>query len=350
MNFLNERNSINYTITKPSDFLNIKKYMFDDFELINAYYKHREGVVNNKNLFVKLIKNTMEDLTLDIFEYLNLIEIDYIYKTKTLNMTSSINQGKVFTNVLGETTTILIDKFISPFEAYDNLDLPVAKVLYSDFTDLSMNHPTKINTNNFIILVDVVALLMQYKKWSEIRIENDLAVTPQVFVYQVFYTNLIREILDWSILNRFFNTVTPKSVSKHPFGVRNYDNDINKMLEDISKRLRSTNRFYEEVLYFLPSLFYENMYEKLKVYRYNVNANNYWVYFITNANLLNKLINFLGTEGIKKNNGLIVDYKYLLRDVKNNNYIRYIDFKTISFTDIVFGLFDEGLLLTGETK
>jgi len=350
MKFLTEKVRANYSINKVSEFINIKKYILDDLDLIDSYYKTREGIVNNKNIFVRLIKQTIPDMEKSIYEILDLVSIDYKYKAKFLGLTSEINQGKVFTNLIGETTILLEHSFLNPFDAYNDLNLNVCKILFTDYTDLSMNHLTKVKKNNFIIMIDLQAMIAQYKKWSEDRIYEGYSNPVQIFVYQIVYTNMIKDLVDWSILNRFFNPLVEDSIPKHPFGVRNYDKQINDMVSKLNSKFRNTNSYYEEILKNIPSLVYEDMYEKLRFDKFLVNAQNYWVYFIFISYILTKLINLLGNEGYKKNNGIIIDLKFILRDIKHNKYLDKIDYKTIELSNLVYKLFDETTLLVGEIK
>jgi hypothetical protein len=281
-----------------------------------------------------------------MLEYLELIESDYLNKLRVFRLTTRISKGDVHTNLVGETTILLNEEFVSPIDAYNNEDLSVMKILHTDYTDLAMNHPSYIKTNNFIIMIDIRAMMMQYKGWKNRNTqEHSGDKSVQVFVYQVLYTNLIKEMIEWGMFNRFYNPFAEPSVSKHPFSVRNYDDRVNDMMLGLYGKYKDNSKYYDEMLMLLPSLNYENMYKKLTIDYISLNGYNMWVYYLFIGSILNNLINYLGDKGIRKNKNIITDYKWLYKPVISNRYLDNVDFITVDLTKYVYNLVDETKLL-----
>jgi hypothetical protein len=343
MKFLHIKDRTHYPINKASEFINIKKYVEDDLSIVKSFYSDGAFFVNNKNILVRLIKQIHSGVFSTIDAYIDLISIDFKYKAKTIGFVSELSKGRIFKSVFGDTVTFIEDEFMSPYDAYNNLDLPVMKVLYTDYTDLSMNHPSKIKKGNFIISVDIIAMMAQYYKYNELN--NYDVSNAQHFVYKILYTNIISDLFDWSILNRFNNPLAEPSTSKHVFSVRKYDNSITKMNNNIRERVYGTNKYYSETLEHIPSIDHNNMYDKVFLSNFHPNAQSYWVYFIIVSSIFIPIVHVLSEQGFRKNMSSVVDFKWFFKIVESNKYL-HRDFKTQEFSHIVNTLYDEAKLIT----
>lgn len=316
MNFLYIRDRTSYPIEKPRRFVNLQKYVRRDIAVVESYYSTGAFFVNNSNFFVTLIKRLMNDED-DPIRALDLLEIDYDHKLRATGVVTNNSPGKVLGNVFGDSLTIINMDIIPPLSAFFDDNAKVTKVLYTNYTDLCLNHPAKIRTGDFVIGLDVRALMMQYLKY---RLENSTA-SIQTFVFQILYTNMVAELFDWSVFNRLNNPLCPPSESKHVFSVGDYDEDVLKMNTELLEKVSNTGKYYSELLFNIPSVTNESMYDTMFIPTFNPNAQNNWVYFISVAYKFIQLARILGTNGIKKNRTSITELKWFFKIVDSNKLL-----------------------------
>ncbi len=305
------------------------KYLRNDYEHIDIYYKNRESVVSNTNIFTRLIKNISVNIDKDLFSYIDLIDISSTYVAKSLKITSTLSKGEVFTNLFGTSVSLLHDTFISPFEAENYNEVSAINVLYSDSTDLGMSHPSNIETGIFVLQIDVVAIMVQYRKWALDRIQNEMNTNPNVFVYQVLYTNMIKDILELNLFNRFFkNIFSEDSKRTHPFSTRDLDNVINNAFMKSSSDLKNKTLRYVELLRNIPMPFHKDAYEVLFYGSIPMNQQNSWAIFISRIEYILNIINFLGIIGVRRNRDSLVNFSLFMKVIRFNRVLN-MNLKTI---------------------
>ncbi len=319
INIFKFKDTLNYPLERSAGIDVLYKYFRLDYDLINAYYKNREIRIANTNILVRLIKQLDTDINKDIIDYIEYINIDYRYKAKALNLTNDLNKGTIFKSLIGETSVIIENSFLNPFECDTYDDLSVIKVLYTDNTDLKMNHPTTIKTGNYVFMLDIVGMMVQYRKWSFDRIKNGTNNSPNIFVSQVLYTNLIKDILEFGIYNRFYtNIFSEDSVSTHTIAVRDYDNKVNNVLLKLNDKLRSKQLRYTQFLQYIPMPFNKDAYELLFFGNLNTNRQNIWAIFLSRIKIMNEIMEFLGSKNVRRNRDLIVSYRLFIKEIKFN--------------------------------
>jgi len=327
-NIFSYEDKTNYPITRSPKLDLIYKYIKLDQNIVNAYYKNRETRTTNTNLLVRLVKKMSVNISKDQFTYLNLLNINYKYVAKSLNFTSDINRGIIHENILGTSCVLYENSFLNPFDAEDYEKYSAIKVLYSTNSDLSMNHPTKIKYGSYVLEVDVIAVMMQYRKWSINRIDKGYGNSPNVFVFQVLYTNMIKDILELSIFNRFFTTVfSEDSQPQHPFNVRNHDIAINKELDKVSTRLAKKQFRYSEFLKNIPMPFNKDAGELLHYGTLNINRQNRWMMFFARISYIIDIIEFLGKKNVIRNKDSIINFRLFMRALRYGVILETVDWK-----------------------
>ena len=334
-----------YSTTRPPSFDVIGKYVKLDYNIIEAYYRNRDTRINNTNILVRLIKKLTIDVNKEFMEYINLIDIDYKYKSKAMNITSELNRGVIFTNIIGDTTSIIEQKFVNIFEANDYRNISTIKILKTDSTDLAMNHPNNITNGNFVLMIDIPATMVQYKYWSMDRMSIGEDVSQNIFVFQVLYTNMIKDIFDFSLYNRFHKTVyIEPSISKHPFLVRNNDTRFNKVLAKQYNNLKNNNIDYRELLVNIPTVFTKNAYRLLSFTPIDINRQNIWLVYLARVEVILNIIYFSGKKGVNRNRDKIVDFRLFMREVRFNKILDSVNWKTLDLKMSI--LYNEALSIS----
>jgi len=329
-------------------FDNIKKHAEIDFSIVNLYYKDRETNVRNHNFFVRLIKQLLSDVTQEETSYLEEVDRQLRSIVRMFKITSEYSKGEPILSLFGDTVMLFEKSFLNPFDVTE--DINVMKCVYSSSTDLGMNHPSKIENGHYMFMLDIRALMIQYKRWSLERLEVGDHNLPTLFVYQVLYTNVIKDLFDFALVNRFFDAMgeIEDSDPKHPFHIRDYDKRVDKAFDDLFEKLAFTNRYYTEVFSWIPTCFSDNALTLLKRPVYDDNNNTKIFTYLSNSIILNDAIFLLSENGFKKNRDIITAYKYFFRDLVKNKYIEHFNFKDSKLYILTESLVNDTKLITGE--
>jgi hypothetical protein len=257
-----------------------------------------------------------------------------MYLSKDLDISTSINRGKILEESIIENSNTLIYSTNYDYDQFDLentwMDYTSLKVVYHDGFGLGLNHPTNIGelVTLSVFEIDLKLLMIQYKYWSLDRLKNDLSTDPSIFVYTFILTNLIPYYLDISIMNRFFNYETkPVIKTTNTFSIRENTFKVNKELKSLNKRLMKKRMYYEEFLKSIPLVKYDTLYDMLRTPYNTINTNNRWCYFISKSEVLIDIIEFLGNKGIKGNAKHINQLFMFMKRLKSSNTIMSMDLK-----------------------
>ncbi len=325
INSFSLKDTLRYSLERSPQLDMVYKYMHLDYKIVHAYYQNRDARISNTNILVRLINKLSIDINKDIFDYLELLDIDYKYKAKSLDITSELHRGKIFNNILGDTTVLIDNSFLSPFEVEDYKNVSAIKVLYSNDTDLSMNHPSLYTKGNFVLMIDILAIMVQYRQWSLDRLQNNMSTSPNIFVFQVLYTNMIKDLLEFSLYNRFFSNIfTEQSTAKHPFNVRNHDDKVNKIFLKLSEKLERKTLRYTQFLQYIPLPFNKDAYDLLSYGVIDINHQNIWAIFYARIEIMLNIIFFLGHKSVARNKDLLIDFRLFMKVIRFNRILETV--------------------------
>jgi len=316
--FNNGYKALKYTVTIDRNWDVLKTWYQLDMQRVLSYYRNKIAYVKNTNLFSRLIKNIDLDTSLDIFRYLERLESNYKYNSKTFGVVSDVNHGEVLDDeYFGKVVLINVDSGVDLFSLENSWkDVVPIRVIRHDYFGLEMAHPQDLENEDMglvVIELDIKLLLVQYYHWANNRYSNEESIDSNIFVFQYPLTNSIPSILDLSILNRFYNLdiVEDNYTRKHPFYTRNLFYKTDKLLGKLYGRLKDTRMYYEEYLASIPLITSKNVYECLKLHTGRINANNTWVWYMARSLYTLEMIRTLGDKGIRLNKGIITEIRIL---------------------------------------
>lgn len=303
-----------YTIKKYSRFDYIKRRYLDELARVREYYYNRIRAVDNTHPFSKIINNLSPSIELNNLEYYKIVSADAIYIARQYGITSNINQGRPFTNLFfkDNSTEFLLytEKSIDPYDmVQDWKNIDCARVIYSENTDIDFAIPNGTKSLPYpqytVIEIDVVTMLLQYKIWANERLKTDDSINPNVFVATIVLPNMLPNLLDLTIFNRFIcisnNIEIPEFSLNHPFNVIDLSTGVDAVLTEVSVSLIHENVYIEQILLTIPTIYNANMIEALHIYAPYYSSRDEWLIWIARIPYIKFILSFLSERGIARN-------------------------------------------------
>lgn len=332
--FINNDDTTRYPIKKYTKFDYIKRRYNTELTKVKEYYREKERAVDNKHLISRLVNTLTPSLSLDIYDYLKVIDTNARFLSKQFGIVSNINSGVVMDNLFfgKNSNEILLYKEhpidLDDFEGNWKEYVPI-KVIYTDSTDLDMSIP--FNDKQYFIPVlnvmsiDVVVLMLQYYKWANHRMLTAQTTNTNVFVSQVVLPNMLDNILDLAIYNRFMYIVDEREIPEftfnHPFHVLDLSPGVDKILTDVVKDLEDTSIPVMQILQTIPSIVNENMYDALFIDHKYYTKQSEWVLLLSRIYTINDMVRLLGKKGISRNKDLLSKLPVYIKELSNSRTI-----------------------------
>ena len=316
--FVNNNDDTRYPIKKYTKFDYIKRRYLTELTKVKDYYRNKERAVDNKHLVSRLVNMLTPSLSLDIYDYLKVIDTNARFLSRQFGIVSNIHSGVVMDNIffgknskeilLYKEHPIDLDHFEENWMNYT----PV-KVIYTDSTDLNMDIPFN-NKQYFlpvlnIMSIDIVVLMLQYYKWANNRMLMSLATNTNIFISQIVLPNMLDNMLDLAIYNRFMKLSEEREIPEfkinHPFHVLDLSPGVDKILLDIVKDLKSTNIPVMQILQTIPTITNVDMYDVLFIDHKYYTKQSEWVLLLSRIYTINDLVRLLGKKGMSRNKDLL---------------------------------------------
>lgn len=352
--FLRKEDSRNFTIKKYSEFLLIQRRYKEQIKYILDYYHRRERRVNNLNIFSRLIKHLLPATT-ELLSYYEIVNTTAPYLSKQFGLVSSINLGKIYKNILYSNSSKEI------FTVTSNLSDPFSilrswryyspvKILYTEETDLDfhlLDKSKEKNNNSYTVYdIDLTGMMMMYYQWRIERIYADLDPDPNYFVINYLIPNMIPEMVDHIIFNRFmniyYNKPLPAHNNPHPFNVLDFTKKLDKILTNVVRDVDNKGVYISQMLKSIPTIYKKDMKETLFINNPYYNRQTEWLIWLSRLKHMRFILDILGQRGMSRNlfevNNFITEIRYVesnstpllsltdtikLEEIKENiNYIK----------------------------
>lgn len=315
----------------------IKNKLDAEIKKVKEYYRYRNGKVKNNNMLVRLITTAAPNYHKDIFDYMRLVEDSAIYHSKTFDIVSKLSKGSILDNVIfgynSQEIFIYDEQDLDLITAESNWeDLQAIKVISYHGTDTSLVMPSEYTSFDIskltIFKIDIRILLLQYKMWSLNRIVSNFSTDPAEFIYSIVYPSMINDILDISIINRLIHLNNDDEMkpnnNRHPFHILDYNNKIDKILKDVLKEIKHTNKPYSNIMKNIPLLTSKHMYEF--VFDNDIgNRQNKWALFISKLDYITFLLEISDIKTLKRNKDTINDLKIIIKYLTRDRALDHID-------------------------
>lgn len=319
--FLKRNVTYEYPIKKYSKFDYIKRRYMYQYDYIKQYYSNREYSVINTNLISRLILTLAPSIELDVYDYLTQVSSSARLVSKQFDIVSNINYGRVLEDVFFGKNSREVFLYREDYIDIDNIknnwkNLQTIRVLYTEETNLDFPIPyfsyTNINSIDerlYIMSIDIITLMLQYRYWCLERMSTNSSIEPTYFVAKVVIPNMIGNMLDIAIYNRFIkisnsNNIHNKRI-QHPFNVIDYSITIDKILKSIVRDFKDTHSLLEQMYASIPGIFNDNILQALYIDHRYYTVQSEWVLWLSRISVLKDSFKILGTNGIKRNTDII---------------------------------------------
>lgn len=329
--FTTERYEYNYPIKKYSKFDYIKRRYLDELDHVLSYYHNKDFAVNNNHILNRLITNLAPSINIDPYDYLNKVSVNARLLSKQFNIVSNINSGEVMDNIFfgkGSREILLYRESLIDLDYIEEhyMDIDSVRVIYTDSTDLDFYLP--FNKKVFtlpalnIMSIDITTLLMQYRYWALGRVTRDSSTNPNVFIAQVILPNMIPNMLDFAIWNRYTHLALGQSIPSfkidHPFTVLDYSTGIDKVLSSIVKDTKDVNQPLVQTLLSVPTIYNKDMLSTLHIGHKFYTKQSEWALWLARTSIIADLLNLLNSKGIRRNTDLLNTLPVLVKQMKRS--------------------------------
>lgn len=334
--FLSQPSNVQYAHKKYPKWDWIKRNYTESINNLISYYNYRSTIVNNKHILTRIIRHTDPGIDLDLFSYIKKIETEARYVAKLFKLVNTMSNGTIFNNIFysGKSLEIINQvefnydfiKVDKDYTAYSPL-----RVVYTEETDLDFHllNGTKVKkTPSLTVLeLDITLMLIMYRAWSKRRIKFGLEPNPNIFVSAIVIPNTIRTTIDHVIFNRFIyiskSIPIPDFKLKHKVYTLDYSRGVDDVLSRVADDMLNTNTPLMQFLETIPTLYYHNMYQALKLGRSLQTRQSLWSAWLSRVKYIDIIIDLIGPRGIKANTGILYTLPFDIRELRNGKTTYY---------------------------
>ena len=342
--FIYKNNDINYPVQRYDKFDYLKKKYRENLRTAKEYYYNKEDAVDNRHLLNKLINDLSPSIEeYDVIDYIRLVSASAELLSRQFDIVSNISFGKILSNVFyGKNsreillyTSTEID--ISTIEE-NWKELTSVRVIYHEDTDMNIPRPLPINyvPGSLIVMeIDVVLLMLQYRGWYLDRLAMDQSVNINVFISQIVMTNMMDNILDIALVNRYnyiARGVQPyEDINLHPFLVIDYTDKLDDCLKTIIRDNRNKSITIEQLLNGLPAIVEDTIWDVLFIRHRYYTMQSKWVLWLVRISYMDMILFVIGVKGIRRNKGVLNRLPVLLKRLERDSTLkRQLDDNTYS--------------------
>lgn len=291
------------------------------------------------NALVRLIDHLSDGLTDD----------EFIYYTKLLDraegissrvgLVTSNNDGTVYKNLLysnSNEVVVYVNKYLNleHFKHHWKIYSPL-RLIYSQDSNMDFEAREKfkdIHGGTVFYELDVVKMMMLYRRWALMRSEYGRSVHGAIFLTQMLFPNMLMESININLFNRFIKMVRYgkhyKDTRKdriYPFYLVNDEDKINKELLEYYNDFENRGVLYGRLINSLPVFDVTGMKPKEMLFylRTNIPRNNIkmsWVLWCARLPYMRYLLEFLGENGFKYNRDLYTSFQREFLQFKTRGY------------------------------
>lgn len=300
------------------DIVYLRQPLLESLIMVKKYYRENIVYLDSTSVLASILFNI--DLGLDVSDkqYVGYLESRTDSLSRSLNITSSFNYGKIFSNEFySDREILLLDtrRFNIDIanQYWENL-APVYPLLHP-WSDIDYTLPIggKINTANnglSVINVNIGLLAYQFRAFlkNHMKENEPLNTTIPIFLSQYVLPNMLNKQIDIAIfnilMNEWYQRPNSRSLEKMPFPlpIHQYMNKIKNMCKDILKWISNGRTLlYTQMLEGIPSLYEDNMAETFQMPDIANTRQVWWAVELARLNITLFLIDIGGKESIAYN-------------------------------------------------
>jgi len=324
-----KKSSIEYPIKLYTKFEFIKRRYSDELERITDYYRNRIRAVDNKHPISRIVNTLAPDINMELIDYFKIVDTSSRFVSKQFGFVSNINKGKVFDSVFygknSKEVFLYTEYDIDLFEIeYTWQSEKAIKCVYTE--DSSCDFYCPIGDKDFeknrmsVYEIDLRLLLLQYKFWSRMQIDMDLGTNTNEFIANFVLPNMMEDLLDMNIYNRYNNILLGKGMNDniypHPFHVLDYRKGMDNIFKRIKKDNTNSKMFIEQIIGTCP-LVSNNSFKLLQLNNRMFNRQSMWALMVSRVDYILGILKILGSKGISTNLTEITKLPITIKELEN---------------------------------
>lgn len=337
------------SVSIPPEFRLIKDTYIANINNLISYYNNSSITIKNNHILNRILNDSHIPLDYDIFQYLSVATNRAPYIAKLYQLTSEINYGELHKgNFYHDCDEVLLytEDYVDIDELSNWKHLQPVKVLKHGISDFSLTLPdgSDNNTNRdlTVISIDIILLLAMSRKYQEeqLIISNGESVgDTKQFIARYVIPNMLYSQTDIAIVNRLMNifngTPHTNSIKKHPLSMIDYSRKIDKVHEQVLKRISNANMRYDVMLKNIPTVTNLDANEALLMPEHAPTRQIWWSLLLSRLPYIIFLLEVGGIKGSKRNKDLISKLKVTIKRIDNDNvYLSVIDDEDVLY-DII---------------
>lgn len=310
----------------------IKRNYKDSIDNLISYYNYRTTIVNNKHLLTRIIKFAFPGFKHDLFSYVKDLELNSRNVARHFKLVNSVSSGTFFYNLFYSKNSIEVINHVE-FD-YDFLEVDKdytkyspLRVIYTEETalDFHLLNGTKEKSKPTVTVfeLDITLMLIMYRAWCKRRIKFNFSTDPNVFVSSIVIPNTIRTMIDLIIFNRFIfkakGITIPEFKLKHKIYTLDYSRGVDDILGRVANDIVDENIPLPRFINTIPTIYYSNMYEALKLTRSLQTQQSLWSVWLARVKYINILLDLLGPTGEKANTSILYTLPYDIKQIRNGS-------------------------------
>jgi hypothetical protein len=329
-----------YPIRRFNQIDYLRRVHTDQLTKVKTYFRDNIVRLDSTNILVDILNNIDIIMSYDGYRYSQYLMNRAEGLSRTLKITSSFSHGEIHTNAFygkGCDEILLLD--LSPFDVekaekfWKNL-APVYPLLHP-WSDFGYLLPTGGDVDSgkglSSIAIHIPMLAFQYRCFlkEKIRLNDTITASPEIFLMQYVFPNMLNQQIDLVVLNRLMNLFYDRPMSKNliklPMAIYSYADKVDDLLQKVLDRLKDNRLFYVESLLTIPSLFSDNMDRVLKMPDIPNTNQVWWALVLSRMSIVKFLIDLGGQIGVTYNQYYLavyrVDLTYLLSQKTLERYL-----------------------------
>ena len=282
----------------------VSSLMSNNYNLIYSYYSNSGRYVKRPNKLVTLLTILdidFSDTPENVFDYLK-VSSSYAANTIGFINTTNRNTDPIFSTAFKNNDVneyyLVANESLMPDSNYFNL-LNGFKCLATNLTDVFLTHPYEYefgsNLDYVIFSIDIPAIGLAFYYWVRRQQELDNDTDPARFVYTELLTNVIKDLLELTSINRFIKMFKFQDklnlYNDNPFYLNDITNYVKKYYKyQIDVLKKSTSIYWRDAILNFPLLLNNNILYFLKLPNIPTNKRNEWILWLARLPIINFLI------------------------------------------------------------
>jgi len=326
----------NFPLKHYNKFDLIKRKYLEQLTIVKEYYYNIERPVNNKHLISRLINTLLPSIDdRDIIDYLRAVDSVGRLVSKQFGIVSNINNGEIQENIFFGKNSFEILLYTESEIDIETIStnwktLAPIKVIYNEDTALNMELPDNTSVSYTptlnIMEIDVTLLMMMYREWYLVRMSMDQSTDINIFVSQIVLTNMIDNMLDLAIFNRYTHIAAGMPIAAftnpHPFYMLDYTERVDDVLDHVVDDNTDAPMKLEQEILSIPSIVNGTMLGALYISHRYFTLQSKWVLFLARIPYMKFLVAITGSRGVKRNLDILNRVPIMLKKLERSNVMK----------------------------